>query len=360
MRYSPVLYTAIILLVILVSGCVSDPGKSEQNDLTGDFSHGILIVNEGLWRQDNSTLTYHNPQTEKVVQDYFGKRNPGLRIGDTGNDIVVRNDRAYIVVSTSRTVEILDLPSGTSAGRVVFPGVGELRYMTIVDDTTAFVTTRDDDIIRFNPASQTVGEHMAVGPSPEGIAYAAGKIFVANSALGALRQEEPKANTVSVIDVSAGIEIAAPEFGHNPWTLHYHPSLGMVYLLSRPLYPDSVGALVEIDPVTVTETRRWEIINSGPAEMAFNNSERIAYVLGSEGVLKIDLNKSRDIPALIASARSNNTRAFFDIGISPAGDIYVSDARLYTTPGSVLVFTPEGRFIRRFQSGLNPGAFGFY
>jgi len=349
-----------LILSLVCSSCVSDPAHPADDDLVGDFSHGVLIVNEGLWRQDNSTLTYHDPATNRTVQDYFGKRNPGLRLGDTGNDIVVWNHRAYIVVSTSRTIEVLDLPSGTWAGRIRFPESAELRYMAIGDDSTGFVSTRDDELVQFDPLTFQAGRRISVGPAPEGVAVADGRVFVANSALGRLRQDEPLANTLSVIDPSGKEPTRQLSVGNNPWTIHFMPGTDRLYVLSRPLYPDSVGALVEIDPKNIREIRRWTIINPNPMEMAFDNSNNIAYVLGSQGVMKIILAEGASNPEIFIRSAPHDVGGFFDIGVSPQGAIYVSDARQYTTPGNVLVFSPQGEMLGRFESGLNPGAFGFY
>lgn len=348
------------MFVLLLSGCVADPEGGEPDPLTGDFSHGVLIVNEGLWRQDNSTLTYHNPTTGKTENNYFARRNPGLRIGDTGNDLVIWKNHAFIVASTSRTIEVLNLPSGVSAGRIYFPNNAELRMMTIADDSSAWVTTYDDRIVEFNPTTlQPTGRSFPVGPAPEGIAWAHGRLFVANSSQGRLRATEPKSWSVSVINPSTGTEESSLQFGPNPWAIHYLPLTDRIYLLTRPLYPDSVGGLIEINPTDLNSERRWQFINSGPMEIAFDDARGVAYLLVNSGVARLPLWGNIDSATTILprSVFSGNP---FDLGVSPDGKIYVADVRQFTTTAEIVVADTTGAVVSRFIGGLNPGAFGFY
>jgi DNA-binding beta-propeller fold protein YncE len=350
----------VILFAWLFVGCVADPEASEDDPLTGDFSHGVLILNEGLWRQDNSTVTYHNPTTGKTENDYFGRRNPGLRIGDTGNDLVIWKERAFFVVSTSRTIEVMELPSGKSAGRIRFPESAELRMMAIANDSLAWVTTYDDRVLEFNPTTlQPTNRSFPVGPAPEGIAWVDGRLFVANSSQGRLRATEPNAWSVSVLNPATGIEESALQFGPNPWALHYLPATGRVYLLTRPLYPDSVGGLVEINPTTLVEERRWMVINPGPMEVAFDDARGVAYLLAGGGVARLRLREKGDSVAMILP-RSVFRGSPFDLGVSPSGKLYVADVQQFTVSAEIVVADTAGAIVTRFAGGVNPGAFGFY
>ncbi|MCC7438409.1 MAG: hypothetical protein IT211_07905 [Armatimonadetes bacterium] len=360
LSHSLIASTAAILLGWLLVSCVADPEAGENDPLVGDFSHGVLVLNEGLWRQDNSTLTYHNPTTGATENNYFTRRNPGLRIGDTGNDLVIWKNRAFIVASTSRTIEVMELPSGKSAGRIRFPESAELRMMAVANDSLAWVTTYDDRVVEFNPTTlQRTGRSFPVGPAPEGIAWAHGRLFVANSSQGRLRATEPKSWSVSVLNPATGGEEAALQFGSNPWSLHYLPATSRIYLLTRPLYPDSVGGLVEINPTTLAEERRWEVINPGPMEVAFDDARGVAYLLSGGGVVRLPLRQNSG-PAAIIIPRSVFRGSPFDLGFSPDGKVYVADVQQFTTSAEIVVADTSGVIVSRFAGGLNPGAFGFY
>jgi DNA-binding beta-propeller fold protein YncE len=348
---------ACMLLALLVAGCIADPSQPPPVVPTAG-TNGVLVVNEGIWRQDNSTLTYYDPVDGRVVQDYFTAINPGLRLGDLGNSVVAWNGRAYIAVSTSRTIEVMELASGRSLGRVRLANGNEPRMIAIVDSARGYVTTRSDSVIPFNPMTFTTGPGIAVGPAPEGIAYGAGRLFVANSGLGGLRRGEPGAGTVSVIDPATGARTGSVAIAPNPRVLHVSSVTGRLYALYG-LY-DSTGGLVELDPATLVERRRWMMHNAWDA--AFDDASGSAYVIGGAGVLVIDLNAPAGEPRTLLDSNDWKGTLFYSIAVSPArGDIYLGITRGFTTePGEAVIIGHDGALKGRFATGIYPGDFAFY
>ena len=350
-----------LLAALAVVGCVADPSVTPPGAIGTDSLRGVLVVNEGLRFQDNSTLTFYDPTSREAVQDYFARQNPGLRLGDTGNDIDIRNARAYIVVSTSQNVEVVELPSGRSLGRIRIGG-GDPRKLAIVDDSTAFVTLlASDEIVRVDPRSLAVGERIAVGPAPEGIATLAGRLFVANSGYGFYRRHEPKAGTISVIDARSGAELALLEPGPNPVVVQADALRGRIYVLYGMAHADSSGGIVAYDAATLAEAARWSVPGAGVAgEMALDASRGRLYLVDGGGDLaRIDLDS--DAPARrFVQGGPPSTLGYYGVGVSPVdGAIYASSVASYTLPGRVVVIEPDGRVRDRFDAGLNPSSFGF-
>lgn len=346
-------------LAALMAGCVADPaGPTPAGGDIPATDRGVIVVNEGLWRQDNSTLTFYDPADGASVQDYFAARNPGLRLGDTGNDIVIRNGRAYVAVTTSQTVEVIDLTTGHSLGRVRLPANTDPRRLAIASDSVGYVTgSRDDGVTEFNPTTFAIRRRFPVGPAPEGIAAGGGRIYVANSGYGTFRQSEPKASTISVLDSVTGSEVALLPSVSNPLVLHIGG--GLLYALARQILPDSMGALVAFDLGTLREVGRWPM--AGPSNAAFDDAAGLAYVIASAGVERIDLRAPSSRPEIFAGAATWPASHFYSAGVAPeSGDLYVGDAKDYSSAGEVLIFGRDGTLKGRFPCGLNPGSYGFY
>jgi outer membrane protein assembly factor BamB len=323
----------------------------------------VLVVNEGLLRQDNSTLTFYDPAAGIARQDYFALKNPGMRLGDTGNDITIRGGHAYIPVTTSQNVEVLELPSGRSLGRVHIEGDGGPREVAIADDSTAFVTlVNGDAVVQFNPLTLAVGRRIPVGPAPEGVAVAGGHLFVANSGYGALRQSEPEAGTVSVIDLRDGGLRGHLQPGPNPTAMYYAAATGRLYVVYGMPDLDSIGGVVEYDAATLNLTHRWPIRGVGVAQgIAFDEGRMLGYVIGTEGIYRLHLQDTASKATLLVPSSGINALGFYSIGVAPGdGDLYVGYSRGFTVPGEVALFTREGVRTGGFQAALNPGAFGFY
>lgn len=363
---SPIPYllsTTYYLLSTILLSCVADPSVPEQQSV-GSVAQGVVVVNQGLWRGDNASLTLYSPTTDESVQNWFTRQNPGQRLGDSGNDVVIRNGRAYVAVSESATVEVLELPSGRSIGRIRFPAGTFPQHLIILNDSTAWASNLDDDsVIEFNPTTFEVGKRIAVGPAPEGIEAAAGRLFVANSGLGSLRSDEPGAGTISVIDMEKEEEGKQIEIGGDLRDLHYIPQNGMLYVFVGAALPDTSGSgLVEIDPASLSVGRRWYI--SGAWDVGFDEEAQQVYIIAQAGIVRIDLAVTNSVPQLFLpqSLSTLSEEVPHGIGISPFnGDVYIAVARgYYSAPGRVDRYSGEGKLLGSFETGLNPTAFGFY
>jgi DNA-binding beta-propeller fold protein YncE len=352
----------LCLIALSIVGCVADPPITTLPPVNGELEGGVLVVNEGVWFQDNSTLTYYDAVHGDAVQDFFARQNPGERLGDTGNDIVVRGDRAYIVVTTSQNVEVIELPTGRSKGRLRV-GRGDPRKLAIVNDSTGYVTLLEADaVLRFDPRTLVAGERTSVGPAPEGIATLGGNVFVANSGKAFLRRDEPKAGTVSVLDAATASERALLAPGPNPVSVRADSTRHRIYVLYGMPHADSIGGVAAFDATTLAFVARWEVKGAGVAgEMALDEVRGRLYVIDGGGMIE-----RIDVTSAAPSMRFDMQPApsvigYYGIGVSPSdGAVYASYVTSYTLPGAVLVFEPSGAVRDRFDAGLNPSAFGFF
>lgn len=342
-----------LIVATLVASCVADPLPPSTPDVGGAVT-GVLVVNEGVWRQDNATLTLYDPATGIATQDYFALRNPGLRLGDVANSIAVREGRAYVAVSTSRTVEVFDCDSGVSLGRVRLPAGNEPRQIAFAG-TSAFVSCFGDSVAQFDVRTLNLVRTFAAGPAPEGIAVFGGRLFVAISGYGFYRQHEPMAGTVQVFDVVGGGRIGAIEIGPNPRPMIADTARGLLYVLYG--LPDSLGGIAEIDARAMMVVRRWPLENT--REMALDLRGRIAYATTGQGVMRIDLNDTLTAATVLVAGSQWPGRIFYSLAAAPSGALYLATLTSYTLPGEVLVFE-AGTLTRRFPCGVNPGDIGFY
>jgi hypothetical protein len=80
---------AVAAASVFVVSCRS-PNAPEPEVKPVLGKNGAYILSEGLFRQDNTTLTRFDAGSGLITNDFFARANPGLRLGDTGNDMVLR------------------------------------------------------------------------------------------------------------------------------------------------------------------------------------------------------------------------------------------------------------------------------
>ena len=355
--------SAALLISLLLVSCISDPSV-QSIEPVASAANGVIVMNEGLWRQDNATLTLYDTESKVATAAWFARQNPGMHLGDIGNQITIWKGRAWALISGSATVEVLNLPDGISAGRVRFPEGTFPTSIVIRDDSTGWVSNLEDDsVTEFNPSTMQAGRRIPVGPAPEGMTLAVDRLFVANSGLGALRIDEPGAGTLSVIDPDNGSELKKIPVGGNLRIVHYMPANGMLYVFVGAPLPDTSGSgLVEVDPVSHEVLRRWSI--SGAWEAGFDNVTQQAYIIAQGGVFRIDLAQTNAVPVRFLSDPLDtlDEEVPHSIAISPySGEILIGVVRGYfSAPGRVDRYDRTGRLLGSFDAGLNPTAFGFF
>jgi hypothetical protein len=346
-----------LVLLVFLAGCVADPAAPSGGG-ADSAAHGVIVVNEGVWFQDNASLTRYDQVTGRVTQDYFTLANPGLRLGDLANDIVIWKNRAFITVTTSQTIEVIELPSGRSLGRIVLPAGSDPRSVLIVDDSTGFVTTlKSDAVVEIDPAKLSIKRRIDVGPSPEGLAAIDSLLYVVNSGYGILRQDEPGAGTLSIIDIRRGVVRDSVYVGENPQSVRYLLSTGRLYVLYG--LPESAGGVAELDPLTLTIERRW-LFDGTRDHIAVDSARGVLYAIGTRGIWKIDPAVAGSTPELLLESSAYTTVGFYAVGVAPGGDLHIAYTRGFTIPGSVIIADPTGAPKSEYAAGLNPGAFGFF
>lgn len=328
-------------------------------------SRGAYILCEGLWRQDNASLSRFDAVSGMVQNNVVEMANPGLRLGDTANDLVLKGDTMFVAVSTSRTIEIFRTSTAVWLGRIRFAGTRqEPRFITLLNDTTAFVTLLNDDSIQeFNPTTFALkGSPILVGPAPEGIASTSKYVFVANSGYGDFRASEPKAGTVSVIGAStrdAATQREIKLFGGVPNVreLLVSPDKRRLYAVYTHLLSqkDSLGGVVEYDTETLAELRRWH--TKEPLSASLRNDS--LFCLSANGVAVLPLKQALMSFATLFPAQSGNV--WYSLAAHPtSGALWIGNAKNYQVNGEVMIMNIQGQVQQRFEVGINPNSLVFF
>lgn len=352
----------VVLLSFVLVSCGEQASQPGDNEPVETLSRGVYILCEGLWKMDNSTLTRYNPATGRVENDFFRRANPGLRLGDTGNDIFLKGDTAFVTVTTSRTIEAFQVSTGKWIQRIRFDEARQPRYLALAPDGMYVSNYTDNSISRFDPATFTVlTERIPVGPSVEGIAYARGFIFAANSGLGSLQIDSPHAGTLSVIRMGLSSEEKKLQAAPNVSELLVSPDGSKLYAISHEIAgrPDLVPTLIEYNVASLSETRRWQMptiispcLSSGGDSLFF---------ISANGVDVLDLRFIGSIGARTIVTKDRMDDHWYSLALHPQdGTLWIGNARGFTTEGEVIVADGAGNYIKRFDVGLNPTAIVFF
>ena len=358
----------ILPILFMTLACDPEPVLLEPSQVIADANHaGIYVLSEGLFNQNNSTLSWIDFGTGLPDSwdngtgnsyDCFEKVN-GRRIGDTANDLLLYGSKLYIAVSESSTIEILDASTSRSLKQIPMSLEGKAsqpRRLT-ASGGYVYVCCFDGTVTRIDTLTMEANATINVGRNPDGICCAKGKLYVSNS--GGLDPQNPD-STVSVIDIASFQEIKRVTVRSNPGSIYAYGN--SVYVVSRGIFDygtmdyDSRLHCIDTDTDEVTHTYDIPILN-----MDIVDGKAWFYGYGAGGTIQVlDLATGMIIDSDFITD-GTRIECPYSIKVEPSTrKVYVCDALDYVTPGALLCFSPEGRLLYRVQGiGINPNTVSF-
>ncbi len=346
---------SLISLIVLLTNCKKeDPTVIDGNIV---ISNGMLVLCEGLFQQNNSSLSWINNATGSVINDYYVQTS-GLQLGDTGNEMKQYGGKIYIAMNVSSKIEVLSVLTGVSIKQIpMFDGAvaKEPRSLAFYNGKV-YVTCYDGYVDVIDTSSLEVEQRILVGSNPEGITVSNGKIYVANS--GGLNF--PNADsTVSVVNPISGLEEMKITVGLNPGDM-ITDAQGDVYVISRGDYASIPSRMHRINPSTNTVVDDFTFDASSLTLM--NSNLLVGYADFTSGTNTIGLfDAVNEIMTSNDFVDLSGVQTLYGIDYNPSnGNIYVLDALDFTTTGYVREFTSSGVSLADYHVGLNPTSIVFF
>lgn len=353
------LFALIFPLAMLAASCTDepdDPTPSAPDTLVS--STAVYVLNEGFFNGNNATLTRYSFDDLLATGDVFMQQN-GRGLGDTGSDLAIYGSKLYAVVNLSGQLEVMDAATANSIKQIpIFNGdVSRQPRKIAFLGTKAFVCNFDGTVAVIDTATLVIEKIIPVGPNPDGIAVAGGKIWVSNS--GGLNFPDYN-NTLSVIDPVSLTEEKQLTVGINPFYMA-PDNYGDLYLIARGNYGEVKSRLQVIDVNTGTVKRtfaEFEAINfsiSGDTAWVYN----FDWATMSSSILMLNV-KTEEIIRQNFISDGTPIQTVYGIKADPISKlVYITDALDYSGNGKVYAFNYEGRLKFEFVAGINPANVAF-
>jgi YVTN family beta-propeller protein len=333
----------LVLLAALFAACSDSDDIIDPTELPPSETQKILVLCEGMWNNDNSTLAFYDLKSKTKDFDYFTTVNK-RGLGDTANDMIKYGSKIYIVVNVSSTIEVIDAATGKSLEQIEMKTADDKpkqpRYAAAYGGKV-YVTSYDDTVTRIDTVSLTIDGSVTVGRDPEGLCIKNGKIYVANSG-GLDFQDANYDHTVSVIDLNSFEEIEQIEVGLNPYQV-FADNQGDVYVNVRGNYDDIAPSFKKIKP----SKDSYEVSTlTGVSISEFTIVNDKAYILhndwGKESEVKVfDCKTEEVVTENFVTDGTSILNGYKITADAYSGDVYVTTSD-YTTSGNVLCFDNKG------------------
>jgi hypothetical protein len=343
-----------LILLVLFSGCKKD--DPEVNS-PANLSNGILVLNEGLFQQNNSSISWINLSDASVTTDLFLTKNE-RNLGDTGNDMVVHGGKIYVVMNGSGLIEVIDKKTAKSLKQISMlnGSVNKSPRSITFSGSKGYVSCYDGFVDVLDTVSLTIMQRIAVGKNPEDLVVLNGKLFVSNS--GGLHAPLMD-STVSVIDLTSLSEVQRITVGKNPGRIEVDQE-GDIYVITRGNYADIPSRLVRIDGGNFNSVSVFDFDALGIESMNdrflisyynYNTQQSAVRLFDPMSETMIDENF---IP-------TDQITTLYGVKYDPfRNKIYCMDAMSFTNTGYVRVYSSTGVYETSYKVGLNPNNLIFY
>jgi hypothetical protein len=339
-----------------LSSCTSttDP----QSSLPATLDSSVIVVNQGAFGLDNASLSRIHPDNT-VDLSWFAAANASRKLGGTANDIAFMGDTAFVSVTKSHSIEVMNAKSGVHLGTMLLSVSQDPWDIEIISPTLACVSTTNGDGVQFfNPKTMTLLDHVLTGPATQGVASTSTLVFVANSGYGTLRDTVKGAGTVSVIDIASRSVVGTLNVGKNVTEVQLSTDKKRLYAYYQELYtnPSALQGIVEYDVATLKETARWTFIGSGYMNVTASG----VYVIGkisqtvlAQQVLLINPLLASPTPAPVMNIAAGVSINGLTVDTRD-GSFWISDAADYTSNGSVIHYSAQGAILHTHNVGPVP------
>jgi len=340
-----------IALLTAITSCHKDKIVANQGTPTAQRA-GVYILDQGGQNLPNSALTYYDYTTKTLTPDIFSSVN-GRPLGNTANDVEIYGSKMYITVDKSGTVEVLNAKTAKSIKQVKFLNSDkdstskEPRSIAFYNGN-AYISLYNGTVAVMDTITYTVSKYITVGNDPEQLAVANGKLYVANS--GGLNYPAVD-STVSVINLSTSTVTKTISVGADPYAVSVD-SYGNVYVAAYGVN-NSPASLTIINSSTDAVTSRNNSYTGGPFAINGNN----AFYIDGDGTIKIFNVKTFTSTTTNFISDGTTFVAPFAIATDPlSGEVFVTDAKNYTSNGLIYAFDKTGKKEYSLTTGINPGS----
>lgn len=220
MKFRSLLFATLCGLAVTTTFTACDDDDDNDDDYNWKEGSKIelpayrgFVLNEGTYQKNNTSIAYFDAAkdtTTTLANDLFLIQN-GMRLGDTGQDLIAYEGNLYVSVYGSSYIAKLN-GSGVEQKRFEMDKLmGQPRYMA-AEDGYLYVSTYGGYIAKFNANDLSFIDTVKVGKAPERLIIEDDKVYCANGSTS----DGTSDNRLAIIDTKTFNKATFVTVANNP------------------------------------------------------------------------------------------------------------------------------------------------
>ncbi len=338
-----------LIAALLTAACIDEPYLPDTPDDTTSTANGgphALVLCEGSWGSNDASISRLALGNGEIDNEWFEVAN-GRGLGDVAQDMLLLGGKVYVTVTFSNSLEVID----TATGRSIRHAMGDLhpRYLT-TDGSHIFVSCYNGHMVAVYDTSDL--DHPVAAPQlgnyqPEGVAVAAGKLFVASSWIQYQNQNYAYDSVVYVFDLTDYTLDTILTVGLNPQMVVAIDGSRVAVNYNGDYSSYSAGcAVIDASTLAVTQLGRSATGMAAAGGMLYGFSRQGYGASSTATYWRFDGTSFTDIPVNVGTP--------YSISADADGNIYVTTDGNYIASGDVLCLAPDGTLRWRTEAAILP------
>lgn len=355
MKFSKLVLVALVSSVFFVS-CSDDNDNIEMP--LGSYDNGVLILNQGGFLKGDASVSYLAEDFLTQQNNIFSLVNPSITLGDTGQDIGLYQNFAFVVLNGSNKIEVVNRYTMEHVA-TISSGLNNPRYIAF-SNGKGFVTNwgdggdaSDDFVAVINLATYTVSSTISVAEGPERIVGENSKLYVAHAG------GYGYGNTISVLNGANNTLSTTINVGDVPNSLEINNGSLYVICGGKPSYApaETAGSFVKINISnnTVANTILFAAATH-PSNLDIVDAS-VFYTVGAS-IFKSTLSATTLPTTPLFTTAAQGVYGVYSFAVNE-NKIYVGDAGDYNSNGKIYVYSSVGLLEHEYTVGVIPAGFYF-
>lgn len=349
MKLKDLIYLLIFSAVFVA--CKKDKPPLPPEVLDGPYSNGLLVLNEGLFQQNNSSISFYDFAKQQSFTQAFLTEN-GRGLGDTANDFekysLNGTDYIIIAVDISSQLEIINATTLKSVAQIpLFNGTQAREPRRIeVYGSKAFVCNFDGTVVVIDLLTYEIIQTIQVGANPDGLISVGNKLYISNS--GGLNYPVYD-STITVINMDNFL-VEADFLTRINSTKMIVDAQNEIYLLSNGNYGSIAPALLRINTSTHQVIQNFDIPISAMTQIG---DWIYYYDQTQKGIFRLNTLTETIESTLLIDCSTYET--FFGMQyFSENKLLFCIDAKGYVNTAVIKAYDTSGNLQYQFTAELNP------
>ena len=343
------LFYSLLISALLLWSCEEEDPTPPDNQTP--FSDGVFISCEGGFGQGNASVYFLNPPRMEFTPGIYNIVNQ-QPVGDVLQSMEFENEKAYLVVNNSG--KILQVDDETFLQSGIIEGLSAPTEMDVVDDKGYIGSLYSEHIVVADMNSLELTDSLYLGVQSNLVRESDNRLWV-------LSQSEYQSRTkdhIYYINLATSI-VDSIEVSANPISWAYDDK-DHLYVFCQGDETNGEPAMYSISTINPAVTQKIDLdAPSGLfSQIAYDEFGKRILIQLEDGIYSFQPGNAEvsETPLIEGSDHA----FLYGLGISPEnGDIYLGDAKDFSSAGMVYIYSSDGQPKASLSVGIGPNNFYF-